>query len=228
MTMTAIDLQRLRLALRQMSRGHLLKVAERAVELVSGSEMHALVGDFVRLDEIAATESGAVPLLDEVRRFHATSLAGEYYEDFDVDSKNCMEMSKGTDAFIAEFDRLVRRCILATNEEPWAPVREAFELLFALLRRIDECRDDVIFFADEAGSWQVGVDWGSVLPGYFRCLADTASAEEFAREVDRTVSDFVKHDRPRHLAAALRVANADQETALLRLAAREHGHPDGH
>ena len=107
-------------------------------------------------------------------------------------------------------------------------MREVFELLFALLRRIDECRDDVIFFADEAGSWQVGVDWGSALPGYFRCLADTASAEEFDREVDRTISDFVNHDRPRHLAAALRVAKADQEPALLRLSAREHGQPDGH
>jgi hypothetical protein len=228
MTRTAIDLQRLRVALRQMSRGNLLKVAERAVELVPGSELHALVGDFLRLDELVATESGAVPLLDEVRRFHAASVGGEYYEDFYVDSKNFMEMSKGTDAFIAEFDRLVSKCILATDEEPRAPVREAFELLFALLRRIDECRDDVIFFADEAGSWQVGVDWGSALPAYFRCLADTAFAEEFAREVDRTISDFADFERPRHLAAALRVANSEQETALLRLSAREHGHPDGH
>ena len=94
MTRTAIDLQRLRLALRQMNRGNLLKIVERAVELVLGSEMHALVGDFVRLDEIAATESAAVPLLDEVRRFHAASLAGEYYEGFDVDSKNFMLLSK--------------------------------------------------------------------------------------------------------------------------------------
>ena len=87
MTMMAIDLQWLRVAMRQMNRGD-LKVAERAVELVPGSEMHAPVGDFVRLDEIAATESGAVPLLDEVLRFHAATLAGEYYESFDVDSKN--------------------------------------------------------------------------------------------------------------------------------------------
>lgn len=27
---------------------------------------------------------------------------------------------------------------------------------------------DVIFFADEGGSWQVGVDWERVLPPWFR------------------------------------------------------------
>ena len=37
-------------------------------------------------------------------------------------------------------------------------MREAFELLLGLLRRIDK-GDDVIFFADDEGSWRIGVDW---------------------------------------------------------------------
>lgn len=77
------------------------------------------------------------------------------------------------------------------------------------------------FFADEAGSWQVGADWRSALPAYFRCLADGASAEDFAREVDRTISDFADYERPRHLAAARRIADAGQKAALRRLPARE-------
>ena len=40
----------------------------------------------------------------------------------------------------------------------------------------------MVFFADEGGSWQVGVDWKSVLPADFRCLAETAGPEEFARK----------------------------------------------
>jgi len=44
------------------------------------------------------------------------------------------------------------------REQPRQPVREAFELLLGLLRRIDK-GDDVIFFADEEGSWRIGVDW---------------------------------------------------------------------
>ena len=148
-----------------MSRGNLLIVAERAIEIVPRAKLRALVGDMVRLDELAEGKRGAAPLLDEVRKFHEASLRGDYYDSFDVNSKNFMEKSEGTEAFIAEFDRLLGKCVRAAAKGPRAPVREAFELLFALLRRLDEDPDSVVFFADEAGSWQVGVDWRAVLPG---------------------------------------------------------------
>jgi hypothetical protein len=216
-----IDREKLRVAVRRMSRGDLLVVAERAIEIVPRAKLRALVGDMVRLDQLAQTRPGAAPLLDEVRKFHTASLGGEYYESFAVNSKNFMEKSEGTQAFIAEFDRLLGKCIREAEKGPRAPVREAFELLFGLLRCIDEDPDAVVFFADEAGSWQVGVDWRSALPAYFRCLTETASPEEFAREVDRTISDFAGYERPRHLAAARRVAGAEQKTALRRLPSRE-------
>lgn len=69
-----------------------------------------------------------------------------------------MERSKGTDALIAEFDRLLGKCVRAADTELRNAIREAFDLLFGLLRRVDEANDDVISFADEAGSWQIGVD----------------------------------------------------------------------
>lgn len=132
-----------------------------------------------------------------------------------------MEKSKGTEAFIAEFDRLVGKCVRASAKGPQPGVREALELLFGLLRRIDEDPDSVVFFADEGGSWQVGVDWRKVLPAYFRCLAEGASGEGFAREVDRAITDFAEYERPRHLTAARRVASAEQRAALRSLPTRE-------
>lgn len=214
MTTHGVDLEKLRVALRRMNRGELLIIAERATQLVPRTKLPALVGDFVQLDELAKTKAGAMPLLDEVRTFHEASLRGDYYEDFMVDSRNFMEKSKGTEAFIAEFDRLLRRCIRAVGEQQRAPVCEAFERLFGLLRHIDEGHDDVIFFADEGGAWQVGVDWRAALPAYFQCLTDTASPEDFAHAVDRAIRDFDEHDRPRHLTAARRVASAEQKAAL--------------
>ncbi|MEW6751818.1 MAG: hypothetical protein AB1505_12700 [Candidatus Latescibacterota bacterium] len=83
-----------------------------------------------------------------------------------MNSKNFMNKSAGTEAFIAEFDRLAGKCVRAAAKGPRAPVRQALELLLALLRRIDEDPDRVVFFADEAGSWQVGVNWREVLPAY--------------------------------------------------------------
>jgi len=150
MTARPVDRERLRRALRRLSRGNLLIIAERATELVAGAKLQALVGDFVRLHELPKATDRAAGLLDEVRKFHAASLGGEYYESFDVDSKNFMQKSQGTEAFIAELDRLVNRCVRANQKGSRAQVREAFELLFGLLRHIDECHDDVIFFADEA------------------------------------------------------------------------------
>jgi hypothetical protein len=209
-----IDLEKLRVALQRLSRGNLLVVAARAIELVPRAKLGTLVDDFIRVDDLAKTKSGAAPLLAEVRRFHEASLRGDYYESFGVNSKNFMDKSEGTETFIAEFDRLMAKFIRAAEKGPHAPVREAFDMLFSLLRRIDEGNDDVIFFADEGGSWQVGVDWRTVLPAYFRTLAETASPEEFAHEVDRAITDFSDYERPRHLTAARRVASTEQKAAL--------------
>jgi len=221
MTARRVDLDKLRVALRKLSRGNLLMVAERAIEIVPRTKLQTLVGDMLRLHDPTPGKAGVAPLLEEVRKFHAESLAGEYYESFAVNSKNFMDKSEGTEAFIGEFDRLLTKCVRAAAKRPQGPVREAFELLFALLRQIDEDPDSVVFFADEAGSWQVGVDWGEALPAYFRCLAESASGEEFAREVDGAITDFADYERPKHLTAARRVANAEQKAALRRVPARE-------
>ena len=85
----------------------------------------------------------------------------------------------------------------------------------------------MIFFADEGGTWQVGVDWSTVLPAYFRSLAETASPEDFAREVDRAIENFSDYERPRHLTAARRVAGAKQKAALRALLAAAAKHSAG-
>ena len=64
-----------------------------------------------------------------------------------------------------------------------AEVRQAFDIIFGLLDRIDECREDIIFFADEAGAWQVGVHWEKVLPPWFKVLSATAEPEEYAQRI---------------------------------------------
>src|SRR6516162_1969612 len=208
-----VDIEQLRLELRRMSRGNLLSVAYRAIELVPPARLGALVAGMVRLDLLTEGKRGATSLLDEVRTFHDACLRGDYYDSVDVNSKNYMDTSKGTDAFMAEFERLIEKCIHASAKGPMSPVREAFGLLFALLRRLDRDPDSVVFFADEGGSWKVGVDWRAVLPAYFQCLAEGTPADDFARQVDRAISDFADDERPRHLAAAQRAANAEQKAA---------------
>ena len=196
-----------------MRRGDLLIIAERAAELLPRSKLQALLGDMVVLEWLP--ESATPPsLLDEVRAFHAAGSAGQYYQRIDGSAKSGTQQSAGTDAFSAELGRLVGRCVQAAKRGPWPPVREALELLFDLLRRIDEGNDDVLFFSDEGGSHEVFWDWRSAFCAYFRCLSKLVSAEEYARTVHRVIAEFAEWDRAVHTATALRTADAGQAAAL--------------
>ena len=196
-----------------MTRGHLLIIAERATALLSSGKLNALMAEFMPLNEVDVT-SAPPSLFDEVRAFYATSLGGEYYEECRGRSNTIDDQSRGTDAFIAEFDRLTRQCIRAAKTAPPLAVREAFDLLFDVLRHIDKGNDDIIFFVDEGGSWAVGVDWRAVFRVYFRSLAKTAAAHVFAQQVDQVIQDFADFERPTHLQTARRIANPAQKAAL--------------
>jgi hypothetical protein len=141
-------------------------------------------------------------------------MTGKYYETVEIKNRGRQEQSEGTDAFIAKFHRLLHKCIRAADQEVPSGVCESFEFLFGLLSHIDEGNDDVLFFADDGSSLDVGVNWRAALPAYFRCLAETSSPEEFARTVDEAIADFVDYDRPRYTDAARDVANDAQRIAL--------------
>jgi len=199
-----------------MSRGHLLQIAERAIEQLPPERLEAIVGDFMSVPYLPEGQSGEVALIAEVRAFCEASLRGEFFESFAVNSKNDRELSKGTEAFIAEMDRLMERCQGVAAEGSKTEAREAFEHLFTLLRQIDEEPDCIVFFADEGGAWQIPVDWGMVLPVYFQCLAEGTFAETFAKTVDEAIEAFCNYRRPELLSAAQRVASPEQRSALQR------------
>ena len=208
------NLNAVRHELRMMTRGNLLIIAERATEILSTGKLNTLLADFMPLNKAEERSSTSASLFDDVRKFHAASLGGEYYEEIRGRSHSGCDRSRGTDTFIAEFDRLTRQCIRAAKTAPPLAIREVFELLFDVLRHIDKGNDDIIFFADEGGSRDIGVDWHAVFPVYFRCLAKTASAHVFAQGVEQAIRDFADDQRTRHLQSAHRVANPAQTAAL--------------
>ena len=219
MTEQQIDSSSVRAELRTLPRGCLLLIAERAVELVPTDQLSALLGDIVHLDAVTPGTTGSGPLaptlLDEVREFRDIAMAGQYHEEIQVNNRRAFEQSPGTDAFVADFDRLMRKCIGAVGQgENDSDVRESFEVLFGLLRHIDEGNDDVLFFADDGSSLDVGVNWRAVLPAYFRCLPETSLPKEYARTVDDAIADFASHDRPHYLTMAGNTAKDAQRAAL--------------
>jgi hypothetical protein len=210
-----VDPKRLRSALGKLTRRDLLVVLDRALAHVPNHGLAAVVDGFIALDDLVAVGSKKrVRVIDKVKAFDRASRRGEYYDSFNVNSRNFMEKSEGTEEWIAECKALLEDVLRLSSAGDAAEAREAFELIFALLRRLNEGEDDIIFFADEAGSWQVGVDWSRVLPAYFRSLAATAPAEEYARLAVAVVRDFVHHDAAKYLSRARGAGTKEQKAAM--------------
>jgi hypothetical protein len=214
----AIDRDKLRAALRRLGNEYVFYMLDQAIDLLPPARLVKLVSRYLDVKQLRPDTAENKSLLDEVRAFDAASRAGKYYECFNVNSKNCMEKSTGTRAFIADCNRLLDRCVARAPKGDAAEVQEAIELVLSLLRYIDECHDDVIFFADEAGSWQVGVNWARVLPAWMACLSRTKEPDEYARRVVEVVDEFDQYNREKHLAAAQRLGTAAQRKALQALA----------
>ncbi len=153
-------------------------------------------------------------LLADVKAFEKASLAGEFYRSFSVNSRNSMEKSSGTLAWITKFLRLLAECADKAKKGDPKEVRECMDILFSLLDFIDRGYPEIVFFADEAGSWQVGVDWAKILPVWFTVLSATAEPDEYSQRVVAMVSRHYNYGRAEMLRIARRVATPSQRQAL--------------
>jgi len=211
-----IDREKLRAEVRKLGNDYVFYMLDDAIELLPPAKLHKIAKKYLDLKRLRpdAEKATKPSLLTDVKRFEKASLAGEYYESFAVNSKNYMQESAGTIAWIAEFRRLLERCVINAKKNNPAEVREAMDILFGLLKLIDEGLDDVIFFADEGGSWQVGVDWDKVLPVWFKVLSATAEPEEYAKRITALLSCHYSYGRDKMLAIARRTATTHQRQAL--------------
>ena len=96
MAKSRFDRDKVRVFLRTLSREDLLNILDEAVDLVPARRLGELFEGFSCPD--FSTEDGRSGRLSTaVNRFRDASLAGEYYEDFAVNSKNFMDISRGTE-----------------------------------------------------------------------------------------------------------------------------------
>lgn len=81
----------------------------------------------------------------------------------------------------------------------------------------------MIFFADEGGSWQVGVEWRQVFPGWVRCLARIASPQEYSERVVEMIDDLDRADRAIYLREARKAGTTAQKKALAHAVSKARG-----
>jgi len=217
--MIEIDRDKLRAEIRRLGNEYILYMLDDTIDLLPPSKLRKIAKKYIDL-KLLRPDAGRMAqesLLEEVKRFEKASLTGDYYESFYVNSKNFMEKSPGTSAWIAAYLRHLNRCVTDASKGDPTEVRKAMDILFGLLDHIDRCHDDVIFFADEGGSWQVGVDWDRVLPAWFKVLSTTTGPAEFAGRITAVLSRHYHYGRDKMLPIARRMATPEQRKALAKI-----------
>jgi hypothetical protein len=191
-----------------------------AIRLLPETKLCKMIKDYLNPAELCpdGAEKG---LLGDVKAFQEASLSGRYYKALAVDSKNYTEKSSGTLAWTADCRRLLDRCAARTTKQDVAEVRKAFEIIFGLLDHIAEGEDDVLFFADEGGSWAVGVNWEKMLPAWFRILSATAEPVEYAQRIDSILKRHYAYGRVKMLAVARKIATPAQRQVLSKIVTPE-------
>jgi hypothetical protein len=141
--------------------------------------------------------------LEATREFTDAAMRGAYYEDFAVNWRNSTQTSGGTQEFEARLELVFDRCIEESTSGDPSEVCASYDLLFDLLRAIEKWDTDIVFWADEGGIWQFHIQWGRVMPQYFRCLLATAPTEcaAKAKAVIDALVDSVDQDKLKRLLA---------------------------
>jgi hypothetical protein len=213
-----IDRDKLRAAIRRRGSEYVFLMLDDAVTLLPQTKLRKLIAQYLDPAELRPDGARKEDLLADVKAFQKASVAGKYYQAFAVNSKNYAEKSSGTLAWIADCHRLLARCVAQAKKEDPVTLFQAFEVIFSLLSQIDECTDDILFFADEGGSWEVGVDWKKVLPAWFRALSATVGPSEYVRRIATLLNRHYRRGCVEMLVEAGRVATPAQRQALTKLA----------
>lgn len=170
-----------------------LELLYRAIDRLPEEQLVDVFGELMRYcdqDELA----GPTPdVFEEVEQFVEESKRGVYYDD--PDSLPFGTHSDGTNRWIAECCRLLGLLVESSDEDPTQKVAEAFDSIFGLLRKINRGDDIIVFFADEGGAWQVGVEWDSVVPAWSQRLAVLEAPETCANKTLKLIDEFASYHR---------------------------------
>jgi hypothetical protein len=206
--------------LRKQIRNHLdtddlLALLDRAITIIPQDRLPELIQDYLDLDELVVDDNTIKPsLLAEVSKFSQESMAGNYYDSFDVNSRNHMDQSRGTINWIDEFLTLMERCINESTTADPSEVIQSFDLLINLLQEIDCDSDSIIFFADEGGSWQVWSSWEELIPAYCQALSAITKPKEYAQKIFDLVKQNDIRQPEQKLQEVLLISSAGQKKAL--------------
>jgi hypothetical protein len=165
------------------------------------------------VDELPPAPVDGEVLLDEVELFQRESLAGIYYEPFDVNSKNWTYVPEETKEWFKRLGDLLKASCQLTTQEDHLHAVACFGILYELIDTME--RGEEIVFGDEIGSWMIPGDEKQYIAAYMTSLAATTTPEEFAA----AALPLIRRDSHHSFAAqaypsVIRTANEAQKAHL--------------
>jgi hypothetical protein len=101
-----------------------------AIDLLPQAKLNKIAAKYLDLKRLRPdSDKKDANVLVDVKAFDKASRACEYYESFVVNSKNYMEQSTGTTAWISEYRRLLDRCVVEEKRESPDAIQQASERL---------------------------------------------------------------------------------------------------
>ena len=197
--------------LKKETKGELIKLLEAACCEMNASQTRRVFGHVVEKAKPKKAEGKKVQ--KEVNKFYKDSLAGKYYEPFDINSKNFMDMPEETEEWFENLnDHLLSSTQLSKQNDHLAAV-DCFSLLYELIEKVENGED--IIFAHEYGMWMLPGDEKVYIKAYVLSLAATKSPEEYAKMTISIIRrDSYESFCNKVYAKVIRAANKDQQNFL--------------
>jgi hypothetical protein len=189
----------------------LLDLLSTAFDQMSIDQRRRVFGKLV--DALPPAQVDGKVLLNEVEQFRRDSLAGMYYEPFDINSKNWTYVPEETEEWFERLGDLLKANCQLTAQGDHLHAVACFGILYELIGTME--RGEEIVFADEIGSWMIPGDEKQYIAAYMTSLAATATPEEFAE----AALPLVRRDSYHSFAdqaylSAVRTANEAQKAHL--------------
>jgi hypothetical protein len=154
----------------------LLDLLSAAYERMNRDQRRWVFGKLVK-DLPPAPVDGKV-LLEETEDFQRESMAGVYYEPFDINSKNWTHIPEETKEWFERLGDLLKASCQLTIQKNHLHAVACFSILYELIDAMES--GDEIVFGDEIGSWMIPGDEKQYVAAYMMSLAATATPEGFA------------------------------------------------
>jgi hypothetical protein len=130
------------------------------------------------IEEMPLSEVNGDELLEDIKIFHSESLAGYYYEPFQIDSKNFSDIPEETEEWFEKLGDFLKESMRLTEQGKHSIAIECFKILYELIEKMEEGQE--IVFADEIGSWMIPGDEKEYINAYLSASAAITTPEEYA------------------------------------------------